>query len=344
MPVSRSHLRPAAGLLVSALCIALLVRVLALAGVTVEDVGISLRAGNPLVLVPAVALYFGGTLVRSVRWQHLLEGTPIRVPLLFRTLVIGLMVNDLVPARLGELARVLLLSRDAGVPIGRSLASILVERVLDGVALTAFLVLGIFLVGSQEWMVLIAQGAAAIFAVATVGIMWAAVAPDQAAGVGRVLIRVAPDRFRPPLVRLMESMLTGLGPIARPATACLVLVLSLLAWAAEGSMYVVIMAGFPVPGGLSAGLLGTAVANLATLVPSAPGYVGTFDLALQQVLVQTFGASEVGATSYTLVVHLALLVPVVLLGLFFLWRENLSLPDLGRLRHGAAQPPPVAGR
>jgi hypothetical protein len=76
--------------------------------------------------------------------------------------------------------------------------------------------------------------------------------------------------------------------------------------------------------------MGTAVANLATLVPSSPGYVGTFDVVLKEMLEKGFGASASNAAGYTLVVHAMLIVPVVLAGLYFLWRENLTLQDLGR--------------
>src|SRR5688572_23257371 len=94
-------LRPLVGIAVSGLCVVLLLRAVSLA-----EVGESLRAGNPLVLVPAVALYFVGSLVRSLRWRALLHHHVVGVWLLFRILIIGLMVNDLAPLRLGEVARV----------------------------------------------------------------------------------------------------------------------------------------------------------------------------------------------------------------------------------------------
>src|SRR5438132_9931045 len=95
-------------------------------GVSVEGIGRWLEHGNPAVLVPAVVLYFGGLFVRSVRWGFLLPGRRLTPWLLFRTLVIGFMVNDLLPLRLGELARMVLLARHASTPIGVSFASIVV--------------------------------------------------------------------------------------------------------------------------------------------------------------------------------------------------------------------------
>lgn len=330
-------LRPALGILISGGCIALLSRSVAL-----DELVASLRAANPVFLAPAVGLYFLGTLVRSLRWRTLLRGHPVSVRVLFRSLVIGLMANDVLPGRLGEIARVFLLARNAAVPVGASVASIVVERVLDGIALTALLGIGILWTGAAGWLLDLAAVSAALFGVATAGLLWAALVPGPARWLGYRATGLAPERFRERLRRLVDTALEGLAAMAQPAAAARVVVLSLVAWGLEASMYVAIMAGFHVPGGPAAGLIGTGVANLATLIPSSPGYVGTFDLALQTVLVGVFDAPAADAASYTLTVHLTLLVPVVALGLFFLWRENLTLPELSR-RPRRALEPPVAG-
>jgi hypothetical protein len=79
-----------------------------------------------------------------------------------------------------------------------------------------------------------------------------------------------------------------------------------------------------------AALLAVGVANLGALIPAAPGYVGTFDAPLVALLTGIFGVSQVDAFGYTLLVHAALLVPVVLLGLLFIWHEGLSLRTVTR--------------
>jgi uncharacterized protein (TIRG00374 family) len=301
-----------------------------------------LRDADPWVLVPAVALYFLGLLARSVRWRALLGGT-LELGLLFRTLVIGLMVNDLFPIRLGEIARALLLARNASVPIGTSLASILVERVLDGLALAALLAVSIAMVGAAGWLVQLAGVAAILFAAATAVLIGAAAAPRIARRAAHALIRPLPDRWEERVAHLVDDAIDGLRPIARPAIAVQVFVLSILAWISEAGMYLVILTAFQIPGGLAAALMGTAVANLATLVPAGPSYIGTFDLALQSVLTGIFGAPAAAAASATLVIHLVLVVPVVVAGLFLLWRENLTLAELRR-RPARTAPAPIAGR
>ena len=336
-------LRPILGVVLSIVCLALLARPVFLGDVSLDDVVASLRSADPAVLVPAIALYFVGTLVRSIRWQALLARRHLGLGLLFRTLVIGLMVNDLLPARVGELARALLLARNGSVPVGTSLASILVERILDGLALTALLGVSIVMVGADSSLVQLAGAAGVVFVGAFAVIICAAALPDLSRRAARALLRPLPSRWEMRLAGFTDAVVDGLRPMARPATAVQVLALSLLAWAVEGSMYVVILAGFQIPGGLAAAFMGAAVANLATLVPSAPGYIGTFDLALQAVLTGVFAAPAAAAAGATLVVHLALVLPVVVAGLFFLWREDLTLTDLHR-RPRSAEGASIAGR
>jgi uncharacterized membrane protein YbhN (UPF0104 family) len=156
-------------------------------------------------------------------------------------------------------------------------------------------------------------------------------------------------------MRLVVKFVEGLAALRQGRTLVAVLALSIAAWLAEATMYYVIMLGFPFPAQPAAALLGAAAANIGTMIPSSPGYVGTFDLPLQIVLTEVFGVPLAQATSYTLVLHAALVVPVVALGLFFLardWRGAEGEPGVAGLfaalrdmrlpggRPAAVSPPP----
>src|SRR5262249_9404231 len=82
-------------------------------------------------------------------------------------------------------------------------------------------------------------------------------------------------------------------------------------------------------------MLTTAVANLGTLIPSSPGYIGVFDFLGRSVLGQ-FGIPATTALAYVLVVHAALVLPVTLLGFWYAWREG----GLRLLLPTAPQAPP----
>jgi uncharacterized membrane protein YbhN (UPF0104 family) len=108
--------------------------------------------------------------------------------------------------------------------------------------------------------------------------------------------------------------------------------LSILCWVAELGCYYFLMVavGFGISiWGLVAGMV---VANLATVLPSSPGYVGTFDVLLQHLLSETFAVDAATAGIYTLLTHAVLLIPVVVAGLILLSREEISFRGLAHGR------------
>lgn len=313
----------------------------------------ALFEANLLLLAPALTLYFAGVWLRSVRWRLLLAPVAdVPTSRLFRALIIGFTANDLLPVRLGEVARAVLLGRWNGVRIGVTLATIVVERLLDGLTLCAFLAVGWTLV-PLKGLEHVAWVGAALFLALVVAFWVAAVWPGRALSLLERLVGRAPARVRDPALRLAQSFVAGLEVVRRGRLLAAALLLSLGAWLLEAGMYFAIMLGFGLQLPLVAALLGTAAANLVTLVPSSPGYLGTFDVALQRVLVDLFGTELEVATSYTLLVHAALIVPVVALGMALLWRSELSLNDLrvfaervpgrGAAPSGASLPNPRLG-
>ena len=126
-----------------------------------------------------------------------------------------------------------------------------------------------------------------------------------------------------------QAVLDGLGALRSGGDLLGVLVFSLLGWLPETLMYALIGQGFGLGQPFSTYMLTTAAGNLGAMVPSTPGYVGVFDAPAKYALVFA-GVPDGLATSFTLVLHAALLLPVILLGLYYLWREGLSLGQLRR--------------
>ncbi len=90
-------------------------------------------------MIPGVAVYFVAVWARAWRWHYLLK--PLKsIPTkdLFPTVTIGYFGNNILPARAGELLRAIVLKKDEDIPISASLATIIVERVFDGVVMLGF--------------------------------------------------------------------------------------------------------------------------------------------------------------------------------------------------------------
>ena len=111
----------------------------ALQGLDLKQVWEDLQHGNYLWLIPSVAVYFLAVLVRTWRWDYLLRPLKrIAIRRLFPVVVIGYMGNNIFPFRIGELLRAYVLKRNEDVSISSSLATIVVERIFDGLTMLLF--------------------------------------------------------------------------------------------------------------------------------------------------------------------------------------------------------------
>ncbi len=297
----------------------------------------ALRQANYIFLIPALALYFVGVGVRAVRWHFLLRSIkPIQNGALFRAVVIGYMANDVLPARMGELVRAYILGTQENVSKAATLVTILVERVFDGLTMLTFVVAATFLlqVGDSEMNARLRLGGG-VFIIAILGLTLIAGMPRQIERLADFFLRRLPSvAWRQRASGLMHSIFEGLGVLRHPGDSLTVYALSLIAWLCETAMYAIIAIGFNIALPLPVFLLACGFANLVTIAPSTPGYVGVFDAPLVYTLT-LFGINRDLATSYTLVLHAALFLPVTLLGFYYLWRAGISLTQMTRTETNA---------
>jgi uncharacterized protein (TIRG00374 family) len=132
-----------------------------------------------------------------------------------------------------------------------------------------------------------------------------------------------PERFREKLLGLIKKFMGGLESLRSPREALMVFITSVVIWLLETGKYWFVMHAFPFQVSFFALMLMNGIVNLATTIPSAPGYVGTFDAPGIAVLT-AYNVDKAVAAAYTLVLHVALWVPITLLGAYFLAREGLK--------------------
>jgi uncharacterized protein (TIRG00374 family) len=315
------------------LAISLLFLYFALRGLGLKDLGEALRGANYAWLLPGVAVYFIAVWVRAWRWHYLVrpvKSVPTRK--MFPIVAIGYMGNNIYPARAGEVFRALFLKSREGVPISTSLATIIVERIFDGVVMLAFVFLNLpelarltadsGFVGSIQTVAL--WGTAAFFGALLVFLL-AAMYPEKSYDlVSRLVIRLLPERFRQTVLSLVDKFLGGLGALRSPRDALMIFFTSAIIWLLETWKYWFVMHAFPFQVSFFALMLMNGIVNLATTIPSAPGYVGTFDAPGIAVLT-AYGVDKAVAAAYTLVLHIALWVPITALGAYYFLREGMKL-------------------
>ena len=305
-------------------------------------------------LLPALVAYFAAVFFRAMRWQHLLAPMKVlSIRRLYPIVVVGYMANNILPVRLGEVVRAYYIGEKERVSKTTALATIAVERVLDGLTLLFFAAvasLSLPLVGllhglgdkaGVPWVLLALTMSTPFVVVAAVMIVASSSPPWLGRLVERVVL-VLPHQVRPKVARLVYLFVEGLAVLRSPRRLFVVFLLSLPVWLFEALMYYIIGLSFGLEDFFSPAemwavvLLVTATSNLATSIPAAGGGIGTFEVAAAATLT-LLDVNPAVAGAYTIVLHVALLVPVTLLGLVYLWLDNLSLAQLTRRSRAAPE-------
>ena len=308
---------------------------LALRGMRLDEFWDAVKQANYIWLIPGIGVYFIGVWVRAWRWHYLLK--PIKeIPTrtMFPITTIGYMGNNIYPARAGEVLRAVILKRKEGVSVSASLATIIVERIFDGVVMLAFVFVnlpelakltgGSGFVGNIQQVAVIGTG---VFIGALVIFLLAAMFPQTTAKVGLWFIqRLLPQRLHIRVISLMNKFLDGLASLRSPLNVLMVFFTSVLIWLLETGKYWFVMHAFNFNVSFFALILMNGIVNLATTIPSAPGYIGTFDAPGIAVLT-AYGVDHSIAAGYTLTLHVALWLPITLLGAYYLAREGITWSD-----------------
>jgi uncharacterized protein (TIRG00374 family) len=308
---------------------------LALGGLQLNEFWSAVRQANYIWLIPGVGVYFIGVWIRAWRW-HFLLGPIKKIPTktIFPITTIGYMGNNIYPARAGEVLRAVILKRREGVGISASLATIIVERIFDGVVMLAFVFVNLQelakLTGASGFVGNIQQVAiigTSVFIGALIVFLVAAMFPLTTSKVGLWFIsRLLPVRLHERVISLMNKFLDGLASLRSPFNVLMVFITSVIIWLLETSKYWFVMHAFDFSVSFFALMLMNGIVNLATTIPSAPGYIGTFDAPGIAVLT-AYGVEHSVAAGYTLVLHGALWLPITLLGAYYLAREGIQWSD-----------------
>ncbi len=305
---------------------------LALANLKLSELWITVKNAQYWWLIPGVAVYFLGVWVRAWRWHYLLRPLKkISTTTMFPIVAIGYMGNNIYPARAGEILRAVILKQRSGIPISASLATILIERIYDGVVMLAFVFVNIAELtrlthnaglGGNLDIRTIAIGGSIIFFTALVVFLLCAMFPKQTESILVFVSRWIPERFREKVLTIALKFLSGLEALRSPIEALMIFFTTVIIWLLETAKYWFVMHAFPFEVSFFALMLMNGVVNLATTLPSAPGYIGTFDTPGIAVLV-AYGVSPEVAAGYTLVLHGALWFPITLLGLYYYLKQPL---------------------
>jgi len=278
----------------------------------------TVAAASALPLVLGLVLLAADFLVRAARWWWMLRAFEDSLPLgaCVWPFVVSLAVNNTVPFRAGDVYRVTGFRRSLRSPPMRVLGTLVLERLLDLLTLLALFFIGLAGLADGSFPRSFVRAGAAIGAVALGALAVLLVCPEAVRGLflrGAGLPILSRRGLTPRLTSWADQFFGALLLLRSPLRLAQLLGLSLLAWVLEGSVFALAAAAIRVPCDTFGPWFSLATGTLATLLPSTPGYVGTFDYFAVLGLVG-YGATKAGAAAFALLVHALLWLPVTAAG------------------------------
>jgi glycosyltransferase 2 family protein len=276
--------------------------------------------------LPALVMVCVGVLLRVERWRWMFSAAdrPGFVVTLW-ALVIGLFANNVLPARLGEIARMAALSRETKLRRTQVLTTIAVERVFDVTALgiLAIVVLPLAPVGSLRRNLAIA----CVVIFVALAVLLVALASARLRSLAVALVRRIPGLGAERGERTVRSLRAGVDSLQDKRTLGIVMFWSLASWISLGVSNWFVLQMFDTGAPWHAALLALLATNLAMIVPSSAASIGVFEIAARESLT-AYGVPAALALSFALVLHAINILPTLPVGAAALARVGLSGREL----------------
>lgn len=302
----------------------------------------ALKSVNYWLILPAILLNLFSFYIRSIRWRRLLKHIKIirTTPLLSATFI-GFMANNLLPVRIGEFVRAYVIGKKENISKSASFATIVVERVFDIMAVL-ILFLTVSIVFSLKFFGY-SQGAyipswllkSGYYCGLLLGgmIFFLIIFQAKTSFILRTMEKLMenlPEKFTEKILHLFASFSSGINLFKNFKDTCVLIFLSVFMWLFFCTNLYIGFYAFDIenPSFISAIFLCVVLA-IAVMIPSSPGFIGTFHLACKTGLIFLFpciGDNKAGAMA--LIYHLIGFIPVTLVGFGFLLAEGLSWREI----------------
>jgi uncharacterized protein (TIRG00374 family) len=309
------------------------------------------RADTPSLLL-GMLLVAATYWVRAVRWHLMLTPIgPTRFRTTFRATVIGFAALAILPARAGDVLRPYLLARQEGLSVTATMATIVIERVLDLMAVLVLLAVYVFGFADTDTMssralrsIEVSAAVAAGLAALLMALLWTLAShPEQIGTLTLSATRVLPSAIGRRLASTASRFSSGLVVTRRPRQFLAAAVWSIPIWLLHAGEVWIVTRAFDMTLPLPGAFLLQSLLVIGVAVPT-PGGVGSFHEAYRFGMTTFFGASNASAVAAAIVLHAVSFAPVVLVGLLFMAQDGLtigrlrSLADSGSARGAVTQP------
>ncbi len=333
--------------LIIGLLIVVLSSYYAFKNVSFEELVNALKSVHYIYLIPSLFLVFLTFLFRGMRWCRLIGSVKkdVKLARIWSPLMIGFMSNIL-PARAGEVIRAYLLGKKEDISFSASFATIFVERLMD-MMIFLFLLIGVLIFSADTFIqgengenhrlmgYMIKFGWFSF--IGSIGIFSFSVLlqykNDWAMKIVEFCTKPLPDKWRDKIIGMVHSFTDGLKILKDPKSFIISLFLSVLVWAAMISTYYPINMAFglesEMPAITSIIIISVSIGIFISLFPT-PGFLGAFQAACVVALHEIFGISKAVSASYGIIAWIIAMGSVILAGLFFVLKDNVSFSELSK--------------
>lgn len=288
----------------------------------------ALKGANYWFIIPNIVLGIFSMWMRAFRWKYMVD--PIKkvgLGRLFSSVMIGFMANNVLPARLGELVRAYSLGTKENISKSAAFATIVVERLFDGISILFILWITLLLFPFPDWV----KKGSNLFLILNFALLFLLifleVKTDSTLKFLQSIFKFLPHRLSTKAQEILLKFVSGLKVFRDVPSLIWILAWSILIWLVIGISNYFIFLVFDLHPPIQASFILLVIVSLGVMLPASPGFVGTFQF-FCIISLATFGYDKNVALPFSLVLHASSYFPVTLLGLYYLRREHLSLKTL----------------
>ncbi|HNE83985.1 MAG TPA: lysylphosphatidylglycerol synthase transmembrane domain-containing protein [bacterium] len=304
---------------------------LATRGIDWTQLGSSLTSISLTLVIFSVIINQFSLWLRAWRWKFLLA--PLKdVPTLslFSNVSIGFMINNILPFRLGEIARGYILKKEHQISFTASMATVVVERVIDVISLLTVFGVLVIIFPFPEWIKTAGMVVGAIDLAAIIFMILLVKNTEATCRLVQSMISVFPDSLKQRVDRLLRSFVSGITFTHALGTTVVIAMLSFLIWAVYTVSIWIMFKACNAPELATLDLIDATIvmtfSSFAVMIPAAPGYVGTFHEVVKQSLMM-FRVDREVALGFAIVIHAFNYAAQIVIGVGYWIKTNFSLKE-----------------
>ena len=311
------------GIVVAALCLYIFLK-----DVDIDKLLLELRAVKVTSLILVCILIILTIFFRSIRWKYMLPDIPgTSKKYLFSNVVIGFMINNIMPARIGEFARAFILWKKNQFPLAVSLGTLIFERIIDVLVFLVFLIIPIFFLPQCSSLISYGFIFGGIFLLCIISLFIHVRFQGFSARIVLWIISKLPQRFRTKTTQVCRELASTLTWLHSTKRVIIITFFSFLTLLCYPAMIILLAQNAEIPFGLLEGMFAQAFAAFGAAIPLAPGYVGTLHAIMLQGL-EILGMNGDKARALVIIYHAVNYILITIVGFYFFFRMKLSIKEI----------------